>query len=97
MPRTYTPRPYRKGFEPGPVSEAPPLYVDGSLCPSLYAPLWHHVRNLSYTASGYGRRIPTERVVYFRNRWRRVYVCIFSNIGTCYIGPSIRAGHVVTN
>ena len=44
-------------------------------------------RGLSYTQSGYGRRIPTSRMVRLpgENRWRRVYVCIFSNSGTAYV------------
>lgn len=48
-------------------------------------PLWWHKRNLSFTRSGYGRRIPTEWVVMYNGRWQRVYCCIFSNSGTCYI------------
>ena len=34
---------------------------------------------------GYGRKIPTGRWLKVRNRWRRVYVCIFSNSGTAYV------------
>ena len=51
------------------------------------APLWWHDRGLSYTATGYGRRIPTRRMVKLPGgrRWRRVYCCICSNIGTCYV------------
>ena len=42
---------------------------------------------LSYTASGYGRRIPTTRMARFpgETRWRRVFVAIWSNAGTTYI------------
>ena len=47
--------------------------------------LWWQERGLSFTASGYGRRIPTSRMVRLNKRWRRVYCCIFSNAGTCYI------------
>lgn len=51
------------------------------------APLWWHNQGLSYTASGYGRKIPTRTRVRLPNsrRWRRVYCCIYSNIGTCYV------------
>ena len=44
-------------------------------------------QGLSYTATGYGRKIPTTRMVKLpgSKRWRRVYCCIFSNIGTCYV------------
>lgn len=43
---------------------------------------------LSYTASGYGHRIPTQYKVKWLGRWRRVYCRIFSNSGTCYIRTS---------
>jgi hypothetical protein len=51
------------------------------------APLWWHLDGLSYTRSGYGRKIPTTRMVRLPGsaRWRRVYCCIFSNSGTCYV------------
>lgn len=49
--------------------------------------LWWQKLGLSFTASGYGRKIPTRHMVKLPgvNRWRRVYCCIFSNIGTCYV------------
>jgi hypothetical protein len=34
---------------------------------------------------GYGRKIATEYVVRYGNRDRRVYYCVFSNIGTAYV------------
>jgi hypothetical protein len=37
------------------------------------------------TATGYGSQIPTELMVKHQGRWRRVYCCIFSNVGTNYI------------
>ena len=41
---------------------------------------------LSYTASGYGKKIPTKYMVRtIDQKWRRVYCCVHSNIGTCYI------------
>ena len=41
------------------------------------------------TRTGYGRRLPTCQMVRVNSRWRRVYVCIFSNSGTAYIdGPA---------
>lgn len=47
---------------------------------------WHKT-GLSYTASGYGRKIPTSMMVKLPDspRWRRVYCCIFSNAGTYYV------------
>lgn len=53
---------------------------------SKHAPMWHHERCLSFTASGYGLRIPSPLMVKFNGKWRRVYVCIYSNSGTAYIG-----------
>lgn len=51
-----------------------------------HVPMWHHEKGLSFTASGYGRRIPSQLMVKFNSKWRRVYVCIYSNSGTAYIG-----------
>lgn len=48
-------------------------------------PLPHHIAGLSYTATGYGSRIPTRQKVLLNGKWRRVYCRIYSNIGTCYL------------
>jgi hypothetical protein len=48
-------------------------------------PLWWHKKGLIYTTTGYGRKIPTDKMVKYNNRLYRVYCCIFSNSGTCYI------------
>ena len=52
---------------------------------------------LSYTRTGYGRKIPTQHMVKLPDspRWRRVYCCIFSNIGTCYV--THKDGWIVIN
>lgn len=47
--------------------------------------LWWQKLGMSYTASGYGKKVPTTKMVRHNDRWRRVYCCIFSNAGTCYI------------
>ena len=47
--------------------------------------LWWQKRGLYFTASGYGKRIPTFYMVKHNNRWKRVYCCIFSNSGTLFI------------
>lgn len=39
----------------------------------------------NYSVSGYGKAIPTKYLVKYKNRWRRVYCSIFSNVGTLYI------------
>ena len=59
--------------------------VDNNEVPADVRPLWWHLQNKQFTASGYGKRIPTEYVVRLNNRWRRVYCCVFSNSGTCYV------------
>lgn len=42
-------------------------------------------RGLSFTASGYGARIPTAYMVKYNGRWHRVYCRIYSNVGSTYI------------
>ena len=54
--------------------------------PHKDAPLWWQEGGLSYTASGYGNRIPSRHMVRWQGRWRRVYVCQYSNASTAYIG-----------
>ena len=50
------------------------------------SPLWWQEQGLSYTASGYGAKIPTQWMVRtIDQKWRRVYCAIYSNIGTTYI------------
>ena len=51
-----------------------------------HAPLQCHKLGLTQTATGYGKRIATATMVKFNGKWRRVYCCIYSNVGTCYIG-----------
>lgn len=49
------------------------------------SPLGFHKRGLSQTASGYGRKLTTPTMIKYKDRWRRIYCCIYSNSGTCYI------------
>lgn len=65
----------------GSINHMNPLELE-----SKEAPLWWQLEGLSYTATGYGKRIPTRHIVRYNGKWRRVYCAIFSNIGTCYIG-----------
>ena len=37
------------------------------------------------TASGYGGKLPTRHMIRYADRWRRVYVMIYSNSGTAYV------------
>jgi hypothetical protein len=73
--QTYTIRP------DGVWAYNPPIEVEHK-----HAPLWWHERGLSQTATGYGKRIATATMVRYNGKWRRVYCCIYSNVGTCYIG-----------
>jgi hypothetical protein len=52
-----------------------------------FEPMPHHKAGLMYTATGYGRKIPTTRMVKLPGspRWRRVYCAIYGNAGTCYV------------
>jgi hypothetical protein len=52
----------------------------------MVRPLWWQDKGLSYTATGYGSKIPTRYMVRtIDQRWRRVYCAIFSNAGTLYV------------
>lgn len=44
---------------------------------------------LSYTKSGYGARIPTPYMIRYNGRWQRVYCCIYSNVGSLFIGKKL--------
>lgn len=50
------------------------------------SPLWWQDKGLSYTASGYGARIPTRYMINYNGRWRRVYCVCYNNSGTLFIG-----------
>lgn len=52
----------------------------------MEAPLSHHKRGLSYTATGYGNRIPTVYMVKWQGKWRRVYAACYGNAASTYIG-----------
>lgn len=57
--------------------------------------LWWQEKGLSFTRSGYGKRIPTPYMVKFNGKWRRVYCCIYSNSGTLYIGKLTAKGESI--
>ena len=49
-------------------------------------PLWFHLAGLSQTASGYGRRLVSPRMVRLSDgRVRRVYITQYSNSGIAWI------------
>ena len=47
--------------------------------------LWWQEKGLQFTASGYGSKIPTGKMVKIGKRWHRIYYMIWSNAGSCYI------------
>ena len=51
----------------------------------IEAPMFHHDNGLSYTATGYGSKLPTRYKVKWGGRWYRVYSVCFSNCSTEYI------------
>jgi len=53
--------------------------------PLKESPLAWQLAGYSYTATGYGRKIPTRYMVQWEGRWRRVYCCVLSNNGTLYL------------
>ena len=62
-------------------------YSTPTECDAKYAPMAHHLAGLTWTATGYGARIPTPYMVRVNGKtWRRVYCRIYSNIGTLFIG-----------
>lgn len=66
-----------------------PALPDGVMWPSPLAiserMLEWQRRGLQYTATGYGTKIPTSKVIKWSDgRERRIYCDIYSNIGSCY-------------
>ena len=66
-----------------------PALPDGVNWPSPMAeaerPLDWQRRGLQYTATGYGTKIPTSKVINWSDgKVRRVYCDVYSNAGSCY-------------
>jgi len=61
------------------------------------SPLWFHDQGLQQTATGYGNRLATPYMVKVRGKWRRVYCCQYSNVGTLYIGKPGAWEYIVEN
>jgi len=47
------------------------------------------------TLSGYGAAVPTDYMVKYNDKWRRVKCIIYSNIGTLYIGKKYDGQFIV--
>ena len=54
-------------------------------CIDKNSPLSWQTQGLQYTATGYGAKIPTSKMMLLAGVWRRVYCTIYSNVGTCWI------------
>lgn len=48
------------------------------------APMWYHNRGLTETATGYGMRLNSGLKIHFNGRLYRIYVTIFSNVGSSW-------------
>ena len=55
------------------------IYVDNQKTDLIENPLWYHKQNLMQTASGYGSKLTTSKMIYFENKLRRIYCTIYSN------------------
>jgi len=54
---------------------------------------------INRSRTGYGRKIATSHLVKIPElgtRWRRVYCCIFSNSGTCYVADKQGAWYTIS-
>ena len=63
--------------------------------PVRESPMAHHLAGLTWTATGYGARIPSRYMVHINGKWRRVYFRCYSNIGTCFIGRKYDGTQIV--
>lgn len=61
------------------------VHIDAMPCDIRDEPLKHHKLGLTYTASGYGRKIPTRYKAYYKGIWRRIYSVCYSNVSSEYI------------
>ena len=48
-------------------------------------PLWYHKKGLSQTATGYGKKLTTTKMLLIGKRRYRIYCSCFSNCGSCYV------------
>lgn len=69
----------------GPFTDKQPATRQTVETEVIEKPMDWQLRGKMYTATGYGRRIPTSYMVKHEGRWKRVFCCIFSNSGTCFI------------
>ena len=62
-----------------------PITLESSIMPTKTKLLWWQEKGLSYTATGYGSKIPTASMVYYECKWRRIYARCYSNCATLFI------------
>ena len=62
------------------------IYLADQQAQIIDRPLWWQAAGLQETASGYGRRLRSSRVLAFPDgRIRRIYITIYSNAGSAWI------------
>ena len=45
----------------------------------------YHKAGLTWTVTGYGKKIPSRHMIQYRGKWRRVYVTQYGNAGSAWI------------
>lgn len=50
-----------------------------------------------HTASGYGGRIPTQYMIKYLGRWRRVLAMVYGNSGSLYVNEGGQIAHLDTD
>ena len=54
-------------------------------CRDEKVPYQSRTAPVNRSRTGYGSKIPTEHMVHYNGRWRRVYAICYSNVATLYI------------
>jgi hypothetical protein len=49
------------------------------------APLWWQKQGLQQTTTGYGAKLTSSKMVFFRGKWRRIYITCYGNAGSAWI------------
>lgn len=60
-------------------------YLDYDEKDLIEKPLWYHKRGLTQTATGYGSKLVTSKMIKLGKKLYRVYCMIYGNSGSCYI------------
>jgi hypothetical protein len=60
-------------------------YIDHAPADLIARPLWWQLKGLSCTATGYGARIPTDKMLRVGKRLYRVYATCYGNAASCWV------------